>query len=199
MTPGSVIKLMVGVIEVVNLAVDVADKFVDVLKKAGVIKNTQNSDELGAKVLHGQEINITPDALSTKQDYEDYARKIDTLQLPSGQDYSPEEKRNAVNKFITDAMNVRYGNQNGVNDFLKEVNDHKEYYSPQRIEAYMDKANQNDLNMSKIGDYLGNNLDSMQDIRKTETVLIDAERSLGVDDEAAKEKFDAERDKRGNL
>ena len=44
MTPSSVIKLVVGVIEVVNLAVDVADKFVDVLKKAGVIKRlcTQN-------------------------------------------------------------------------------------------------------------------------------------------------------------
>ena len=190
------IKLAVEVINVVSLAIDVADKFVDMLKNAGIIKNTDNADELGGKVLRGREINLTPDGLTTKQDYEDYMRRIDAVELPAGQSYAPEEKQAAASEFITGAMNTRYGTQSGVNSFLKEVDTHKEYYSPQRIETYMDKARQSNLNMENIGRYLDSKLDSMQEIRQTESVLVDAEKELGISDKEAKDKLDAERTER---
>ena len=198
MAPLAVVKLAVEVINVVSLAIDVADKFVDVLKNAGILKITKDGDELGAKVLHGREINITPDGLSSERDYGDYMRRIDAVELPLGKSYAPEEKRAAASEFITGAMNVRYGTKIGVNEFLKEVDTHKEFYSPQRIETYMDKAQQNNLNMENIGRYLDGKLDSMQEIRQTDSVLVEAEKSMGISEEEAKERLNKEHNVRND-
>lgn len=196
MSPTTAIKLAVGVIQVVSLAIDVADKFVDVLKKAGVIENTRNSDELGSKVLRGREINITPKNVETPSDYENYARRIDSIEIPQDKNYSPEEKRAAADEFISGAMNVKFGKDSGVNNFLQEVNGHPNYYTPDRIEKYMDTAGQNNLNMENIGRYFDNKLDSLQDIRRTESVMTEAEKSLGATESEAKAAFDAERIRR---
>ena len=196
MSPTTAINLAVKVIQVVNLAIDVADKFVDVLKKAGVIENTRNSDELGAKVLRGREINITPKDVETPSDYLNYARQIDSLEIPQDKNYSPEQKRVAANEFISEAVNVKFGKDSGVNNFLQEVNSHPNYYTTDRIEKYIESARQNNLNMENIGRYFDNKLDSLQDIRRTESVMTDAEKSLGVNENEAKAAFDAERIRR---
>lgn len=193
MTPTTMLKLAVGAIQVLSLAVDVADKFVNVLKNAGVIKNSSTVDELGAKVLRGREMGITPEKVETLKDYEEYARKIDEIELPENQSYSLKEKRDAANEFITGAMNMKYGQNFGVNNFLAEVDDHSNFYSPERINSYLNCAKQNNLNMENIGRYFDSKLDAMQDIRRTESVLVAAEKSIGVNEQDAKKKFETER------
>lgn len=193
MTPTAMLKFAVEAIHVLSLAVDVADKFVDVLKNAGVVKNSSKSDELGAKVLRGREMGITPEKVETLKDYEEYARKIDEIELPENQSYSLKEKRDAANEFITGAMNMKYGQNFGVNDFLAEVDGHSNFYSPERINSYLDCAKQNNLNMENIGRYFDSKLDAMQDIRRTESVLVAAEKSIGVNEQDAKKKFETER------
>lgn len=193
MTPTTMLKLAVGAIQVLSLAVDVADKFVNVLKNAGVIKNSSTVDELGAKVLRGREMGITPEKVETLKDYEEYARKIDEIELPENQSYSLKEKRDAANEFITGAMNMKYGQNFGVNNFLTEVDGHSNFYSPERINSYLNCAKQNNLNMENIGRYFDSKLDAMQDIRRTESVLVAAEKSIGVNEQDAKKKFETER------
>lgn len=196
MTPTSALKLAVKVLEVINFGLDVADKCVDVLKNAGVIKNSKNSDELGAKVMRGAEMGLTPHNAKTLEDYKEYAKQIDEIKLTGNENYSPDKKREAADEFITGALNMHYGQVGGVNDFLKEVNKNPEYYSSARIEAYMNKAAQKNFNMKNIGRYLDSKLDSMQGIRQTESILLEAEKSLNVNENDAKAKFDAERAKR---
>ena len=196
MSPAATIKLAVKVLEVVSLGLDVADKFVGVMKNAGVIKNTNTSEELGAKVLRGNELGLTPQNVKNWEDYEKYMRSIDAIELTAEQKYDADKKLAAANEFITGAMNLKYGQAHGVNNFLEEVNKNPDYYSGGRIEAYMDKAAQKNLNMENIGRYFDNKLDSLQDIRKTESVLLEAEKSLGVDESKTKSDFDAERVKR---
>ena len=196
MNPAAMIKLAVNVLNVVSLGLDVADKFVGVLKNAGIIKNTSNSEELGAKVIRGNELGLTPQDVKNWADYEKYMRSIDAIELTADQNYDSDKKLAAANEVITGAMNLKYGQASGVNNFLEEVNKNSDYYTGGRIEAYMDKAGQNDLNMENIGRYFDSKLDSLQDIRKTESVLLEAEKSLNVDESKAKSDFNAERVKR---
>lgn len=196
MTPTAMFKIAVGAIHVISLAVDVADKFVDVLKKAGVIKNSSNSDELGARVLRGRELGITPEKVETMKDYEEYARQIDAIELPQNQSYSLKEKHNAANEFITGAMNMKYGQKSSINNFLVEVDGHSNFYSPERINSYLNCAEQKNLNMENIGSYFDSKLDSMQDIRHTESILIAAEKLIGVNEQDAKKNFETERSQR---
>ena len=182
MTPTAMLKLAENAITVISFAIDVLDKFVDVLKKAGVLKNSNNSDELGAKVIRGRELGITPDKFTTLKDYEDYIRQIDAIELPENRNYSVQEKRDAANEFINGAMNMRYGQNLGINNFLVEVEGHSKFYSPERINAYMTCAEQKNFNMENIGRYFDSKLDAMQDIRHTESVLIAAEKSAGINE-----------------
>ena len=53
-----------------------------------------------------------------------------------------------------------------------------------------------DGGMEKIGDYFDNKLDSLQGIKKIEGKLQEAEKSLGVSEEEAKERLQAEVERR---
>ena len=179
------------VIEVVSLAIDVADKLINVLNKAGVLENTNNSDELGAKVMQAREINITPP--EERAAYEQYIKQIDAMEIDPDKNYSAEDKQAAANEFLSGALNVVYADDNGVTPFLQEVNAHSSFYEPDQIKAYLDKSAESQLDMGDIGKYFDDKLDSMQDILRTEDVLIDAEKSLGLNDDEIKQKFDDER------
>ena len=179
------------VIEVVSLAIDVADKLINVLNKAGVLENTNNSDELGAKVMQAREINITPP--EERAAYEQYIKQIDAMEIDPDKYYSAEDKQAAANEFLSGALNVVYADDNGVTPFLQEVNAHSSFYEPDQIKAYLDKSAESQLDMGDIGKYFDDKLDSMQDILRTEDVLIDAEKSLGLNDDEIKQKFDDER------
>ena len=179
------------VIEVVSLAIDVADKLINVLNKAGVLENTNNSDELGAKVMQAREINITPP--EERAAYEQYIKQIDAMEIDPDKNYSAEDKQAAANEFLSGALNVVYADDKGVTPFLQEVNAHSSFYEPDQIKAYLDKSAESQLDMGDIGKYFDDKLDSMQDILRTEDVLIDAEKSLGLNDDEIKQKFDDER------
>ena len=47
--------------------------------------------------------------------------------------------------------------------------------------------------MENIGRYFDSKLDAMQEIRRTESVLVAAEKSIGVNEQDAKKKFETER------
>lgn len=196
MNPMAALKLAVNVLEVISFGLDVADKCVGVLKNAGVIKNSKNSDELGAKVMRGAEMGLTPQNAKTLEEYKEYIRQIDEIKLTGDENYSPDKKREAANEFLTGALDMRYGQTEGLSNFLKEVNKNPEYYSAARIEAYLDTAAQKNFNMENIGRYFDSKLDSMQGIRQTESVLLEAEKSLNVKEDDAKSAFDDERAKR---
>ena len=60
----------------------------------------------------------------------------------------------------------------------------------------MNCAEQKNLNMENIGRYFDSKLDSMQDIRHTESVLIAAEKFIGINEQDAKKNFATDRSQR---
>ena len=198
MNPMTVLTTALKVIEVLSLAVDVMDRMVDVFKKAGILKETNNSEELGAKVLYGNEHNITPPNPEDKVAYDDYITQIDSTDL-STEDagrFSAEDKRKAASEFITGTLNSEYGSNN-INDFLIDVATNSDYYSADKIKAYMDvAANKEDLDMGNIPKYFNGQLNNFKDIKETEEAMVEAEQSLGVTEEEAKQNIDVEQEKR---
>ena len=153
-------------------------------------------EELCERALQAQEKGIKPENYEGR--YNEYLREIETIDLEPETRYSPEEKNEAAAQVLGLALVEHYGKDSGADKFLSteltEAN--RNFYRPERVISYMDTFKNSSENMENINKYFDSKLDSLQDIRKTESVLLEAEKSLNVGESKTKSDFDAERVKR---
>ncbi len=176
---------------------------VGVCKKLGLIKRECKPEELGDRALQAYEKeNIKPEDYRGR--YDEYIKKIESIELDpeKSKEYSTEKKLKAAGAVVGFALQEHYGRDKGVESFVKnELNDEskKEFYTEDRTREYLDVCAETDTDMSKIGDYLDDRLDSMEETRAMGLKLLEAEKKLGVSETEAKDNIEREKERRENL
>ena len=150
---------------------------------------------MGDRALQAKEAGINPEDYDGR--FEEYKDKIENFEIDpeKSKNYTPEQKLAAAGEIAGWALTEHYGKASGVEKFIEcEWNKNGKYYEPERTAAYMEEFK--DGGMEKIGDYFDNKLDSLQGIKQIEGKLQEAEKSLGVSEEEAKERLQAEVERR---
>ncbi len=190
--------LILGALNVVALAVTAIDIGIHVCKALGIIKKDMPPEELGDRALQAQDRGIKAEDYEGR--YNEYLQEIETIELDpeASEKFSVEEKQTAAAEILGTALVEYYGKDSGAEKFLNteltEVN--KDFYTPERVVSYMNAFKNSGDNMENINKYFDSKLDSMQEIRHVDTMLIEAEKKLGVSEEEAKQNLDEEKTKR---
>ena len=184
-------------LRVLCIALEVADKVIDIVKKSGLIRKTQDVKELGAKVLQAKELGIEEPTDPSK--YEEYLKKIDEINLdPQAMlKYSEAEKIEAGSKILVCALDSTYPDIQNLADFLEEVKNNPDFYTAKRMEQYLETGNKQKTDMSEVGQYLSgkfeNDPNGMAKERRVRKLLKEAEEEMGEDGTKV---IDAEIDRR---
>lgn len=174
---------------------------VGICNKLGLFHREYKPEDLGDRALQAYEKdNIKPE--DYKGRYDEYIKKIESIELDpeKSKKYSPEEKLKAAGVVVGFALQEHYGHN--VESFVKrELDDEskKDFYTEDRTKEYLDVCAETNTDMSKIGDYLDDNLDSMEETRAMGLKLLEAEKKLGFSETEAKENIEHEKDRRENL
>ena len=145
------IKVATEVIKILGMAVEIADKFVEVMNKAGYLKNTNNTEDLGGRALVAEQRGIRPEDYDK---YDDYIKEIDSFEIGKEEKtlFSSKERILAGSKIIDNYMNEHYGEQS--KDFIMDVVENKEFYNKEgRLDKYLEKTEYYDLPIEYIGKY----------------------------------------------
>ena len=190
--------LITGILTVATLALAVVDIGVSVCKNLGIIKPDVKSQELGDKVIQAREQGICVE--NYEGQYQKYIDDINSFDIDpiKSESYSPEEKLNAAGQLVVCALIEHYGKDSGVDKFLKYelTEDNMNFYQSERVKAYLEEFHADQTDMGKIGDYFDNKLESLAETKIIDAKLVEAEKTLGVDEEKAEEKIDKEIERR---
>lgn len=187
--------LILGALRVVALVVTVVDAGISICRNLGLLKPDTEPEDLGDRALQAKDAGINPEDYDGR--FEEYRDKIENFELDpeKSKNYTSEQKLAAAGEVAGWALTEHYGKESGVDKFIEyEWNKNEGYYEPARAAAYMEEFK--DGGMEKIGDYFDNKLNALADIKQIEGKLQEAEKTLGVSDEEAKEKLQAETERR---
>ena len=178
-----------------SLAIDIADKLIDALKKWGVLKDTSNTDELGAKALYAGDCGVLEENYAT---YRDYLHAVDGMDMTAEQRdaYALEKKREAGAHLILGGLREEMGAQ--AENFVIETAQNDDFYQEEgRVEAYAEAVKSGDVSTENISAYFDNKLDDLQTVKETDSILKAIEEKRGVSTEEAGFLLDAEIERRG--
>ena len=91
-------------LRVLCIALEVADKVIDIVKKSGLIRKTQDVKELGAKVLQAKELGIEEPTDPSK--YEEYLKKIDEIEEEKTREERKERQMKSLKKQLDNINKV---------------------------------------------------------------------------------------------
>ena len=187
-----------GILSVVSIALSVIDIGMHVCQSLNLVKKETTPEELGDRALQAYEKGVKLEDYEGR--YDEYIDAIENVDLDPeiSENLSLEDKKNAAAAVLGTGLVEYYGKESGVDKFLSTEfkEDNKEFYTPERVVAYLDTFKTSGDNMENIGKYFDGKLDSMQEIRQVDASLIEAEKKLGITDEEAKENIDIEKDRR---
>lgn len=187
--------LIIGALEVAAFVVTVVSAAVSICRNLGILKPDTEPEDLGDRALQAKEAGINPEDYDGR--FEEYRDKIENFEIDpeKSKNYTPEQKLAAAGEVTGWALTEYYGKESGVDKFIEcEWNKNEGYYEPARAAAYMEEFKGG--GMDKIGDYFDNKLDSLQGIKQIEGKLQEAEKSLGVSEDEAKERLQVEVERR---
>ena len=171
-------------LNLVSLAIDVADKLVVALKDWGVIKTTTTAEELGAKSLEAEKNGIRAE---DAKDFGGYLQAVDA--------YDPKACEQRGKELALRGLGQELGNEAGA--FTQELAKNEDFYRADgRVETYADAVRTGELAAVDISAYFDNKLDDLQSIKKTDAVLQNVEERRGLSPEEAAKELDAEIEKR---
>ncbi|MCI6085675.1 MAG: hypothetical protein MR711_05395 [Selenomonas sp.] len=181
-------------LNLVSLAIDVADKLVVALKDWGVIKTTTTAEELGAKSLEAERNGIRAE---DAKDFGGYLQAVDAIELTPEQAsaYDPKACEQRGKELALRGLGQELGNEAGA--FTQELAKNEDFYRADgRLETYADAVRTGELAAVDISAYFDNKLDDLQSIKKTDAVLQNVEERRGLSPEEAAKELDAEIEKR---
>ena len=181
-------------LNLVSLAIDVADKLVVALKDWGVIKTTTTAEELGAKSLEAEKNGIRAE---DAKDFGGYLQAVDAIELTPEQKsaYDPKACEQRGKELARRGLGQELGNEAGA--FTQELAKNEDFYRADgRVETYADAVRTGELAAVDISAYFDNKLDDLQSIKKTDAVLQNVEERRGLSPEEAAKELDAEIEKR---
>ena len=181
-------------LNLVSLAIDVADKLVVALKDWGVIKTTTTAEELGAKSLEAEKNGIRAE---DARDFGGYLQAVDAIELTPEQKsaYDPKACEQRGKELALRGLGQELGNEAGA--FTQELAKNEDFYRADgRVETYADAVRTGELAAVDISAYFDNKLDDLQSIKKTDAVLQNVEERRGLSPEEAAKELDAEIEKR---
>ena len=181
-------------LNLVSLAIDVADKLVVALKDWGVIKTTTTAEELGAKSLEAEKNGIRAE---DAKDFGGYLQAVDAIELTPEQKsaYDPKACEQRGKELALRGLGQELGNEAGA--FTQELAKNEDFYRADgRLETYADAVRTGELAAVDISAYFDNKLDDLQSIKKTDAVLQNVEERRGLSPEEAAKELDAEIEKR---
>lgn len=181
-------------LNLVSLAIDVADKLVVALKDWGVIKTTTTAEELGAKSLEAERNGIRAE---DAKDFGGYLQAVDAIELTPEQAsaYDPKACEQRGKELALRGLGQELGNEAGA--FTQELAKNEDFYRADgRVETYADAVRTGELAAVDISAYFDNKLDDLQSIKKTDAVLQNVEERRGLSPEEAAKELDAEIEKR---
>jgi len=181
-------------LNLVSLAIDVADKLVVALKDWGVIKTTTTAEELGAKSLEAEKNGIRAE---DAKDFGGYLQAVDAIELTPEQKsaYDPKACEQRGKELALRGLGQELGNEAGA--FTQELAKNEDFYRADgRVETYADAVRTGELAAVDISAYFDNKLDDLQSIKKTDAVLQNVEERRGLSPEEAAKELDAEIEKR---
>lgn len=181
-------------LNLVSLAIDVADKLVVALKDWGVIKTTTTAEELGAKSLEAERNGIRAE---DAKDFGGYLQAVDAIELTPEQAsaYDPKACEQRGKELALRGLGQELGNEAGA--FTQELAKNEDFYRADgRLETYADAVRTGELAVVDISAYFDNKLDDLQSIKKTDAVLQNVEERRGLSPEEAAKELDAEIEKR---
>lgn len=181
-------------LNLVSLAIDVADKLVVALKDWGVIKTTTTAEELGAKSLEAEKNGIRAE---DAKDFGGYFQAVDAIELTPEQKsaYDPKACEQRGKELALRGLGQELGNEAGA--FTQELAKNEDFYRADgRVETYADAVRTGELAAVDISAYFDNKLDDLQSIKKTDAVLQNVEERRGLSPEEAAKELDAEIEKR---
>ena len=190
--------LIIGALKVAALVLSVASAGVSICRNLGILKPDTEPEDLGDRALQAKEAGINPEDYDGR--FEEYRDKIENFEIDpeKSNTYKTEQKIAAAGEVAGWALMDYYGKESGVDKFIEgEWNKNESYYEPARAAAYMEEFKGG--GMDKIGDYFDNKLDSLQGIKQIEGKLQEAEKSLGVSEGEAKERLQAEVERRAEV
>ena len=180
-------------LNLVSLAIDVADKLVVALKDWRVIKTT-TAEELGAKSLEAEKNGIRAE---DAKDFGGYLQAVDAIELTPEQAsaYDPKACEQRGKELALRGLGQELGNEAGA--FTQELAKNEDFYRADgRVETYADAVRTGELAAVDISAYFDNKLDDLQSIKKTDAVLQNVEERRGLSPEEAAKELDAEIEKR---
>lgn len=181
-------------LNLVSLAIDVADKLVVALKDWGVIKTTTTAEELGTKSLEAERNGIRAE---DAKDFGGYLQAVDAIELTPEQAsaYDPKACEQRGKELALRGLGQELGNEAGA--FTQELAKNEDFYRADgRLETYADAVRTGELAAVDISAYFDNKLDDLQSIKKTDAVLQNVEERRGLSPEEAAKELDAEIEKR---
>ena len=180
-------------LNIVSLAIDVADKLVVALKDWGVIKTT-TAEELGAKSLEAEKNGIRAE---DAKDFGGYLQAVDAIELTPEQKsaHDPKACEQRGKELALRGLGQELGNEAGA--FTQELAKNEDFYRADgRVETYADAVRTGEPAAVDISAYFDNKLDDLQSIKKTDAVLQNVEERRGLSPEEAAKELDAEIEKR---
>ena len=186
-----------GALMLLSLAIDIADKLIDALKKWGVLENTSSTDDLGAKALYAENCGILEENYAT---YGEYLHAVDGMNITAEQRnaYAPEKKREAGAQLILGGLKEEMGAQ--AEAFAIETAKNADFYQAEgRVETYAEAVKSGNVSAENISAYFDNKLEDLQTVKTTDAALKSIEEKRGVSLEEAGHLLDAEIERRGGV
>ena len=186
-----------GALMLLSLAIDIADKLVDALKKWGVLENTSSTDDLGAKALYAGDCGILEGNYPT---YGEYLHAVDGMNITAEQRnaYTPEKKREAGAQLILGGLKEEMGTQ--AEAFAIETVKNADFYQAEgRVETYAEAVKNGNVSAENISAYFDNKLEDLQTVKTTDAALKAIEEKRGAASEEAGRLLDVEIERRGGV
>lgn len=140
----------------------------------GLTKST-NAEELGEKALQAEEQNIRPEDF---QSYEDYVKEVEAINLDPERSsrWTKEQKEAKTAEVGTMLLTERFG-QNAVT-LIGDVAKHPDFFTPQRATHYLQEAQGQNIDLTKVSDLLNNKTTDLSSVIEAKDLMYDIEKSL---------------------
>jgi hypothetical protein len=179
-TVASVLVSATNIINTVFVAVKaiqiVANTLVAICKELGLIEDKSlDVEDLGSKVLAAEENGITPDKFDS---YEEYVKEIEKFEVDSkkADSWNSEEKTRRGSMLATGLLLEKYGPI--VSDVIIEMSKRPNFFTPDRIKAYMDLASTKEIDMNQISRYLNGEIKNIAELKNINNTLLNIESKI---------------------
>lgn len=143
----------------------------------GLIKTT-NPEQLGDKALQADEDGINPDDFDT---YQDYLAKVEGIEVDPDRSkkWTKEEKELRALQISSSILIDKFGKN--AESMIYEMAKNPKYFTTERSKAYLEIAEEKDINLENIKMFLENELDDYDNILEADNAMYEIEKTINPD------------------